>query len=397
MKSLLFKTALITSLAILAANCLKEEPILVEEAVDGNTSGPITFRDASLPQGWNHTDIGPAGGGADFGSCSAPAIMVNSRGFSSPYSDLTHFAYTQKCGDFEFVARVSSIDNSGFAGIMIREDGSPGSRKVALKTQLSTIIRRDVRTTPNGMTQSAQLFRPGATWLKLVRSGNTIQGYTSQNGQNWQFATGLTMALPDCVLAGLYTESINGNTTTTGGFAGVDLDFPEICGDGIDNNCNGQVDECCMTDAFLRVTIDPDGIPGNADDYTIYMHPTLNATDIEWGGHGIDIPGLPNANFNYDGESYTQAIVAELGEGHYAAKVCADLIAFGCDDWYLPAIGELWAFFFAHGQFSNHLWSSTESSSTHAWNLLSSIGSTGQASNRPKNSTLTNCRCVRKE
>ncbi len=52
---------------------------------------------------------------------------------------------------------------------------------------------------------------------------------------------------------------------------------------------------------------------------------------------------------DYNGESNTTAIVAQLGDytpagstfNSYAAKLCDDLVAYGYDDWYLPAAGEL--------------------------------------------------------
>lgn len=41
------------------------------------------------------------------------------------------------------------------------------------------------------------------------------------------------------------------------------------------------------------------------------------------------------------GKANTDEIVAAVGEGTYAAKVCQDLVLNGYDDWYLPSAGEL--------------------------------------------------------
>ncbi|MBC7774162.1 MAG: hypothetical protein H7246_01885, partial [Phycisphaerae bacterium] len=82
----------------------------------------------------------------------------------------------------------------------------------------------------------------------------------------------------------------------------------------------------------------------------IYTHPSDNGTDVDWGGYGTDITGLANitttaaANMDFNGEANTVLIVTQLGANGgtpYAAKLCANLVAYGFDDWYLPAAGEL--------------------------------------------------------
>lgn len=499
MRHQITKVLLFTGLVFLAVYCQKEEAAEILQTADeeiitndndstsqttttSSDSEVISFRTiGDTPSGWSSANIGNANGSAEINTCSE-TTTASASGFSLPNSDVIHFAHVEKCGDFEMVAHIDNIGNPGWAGIMIREDNSPGARKVALKSNLTNFIRRDVRTSPNGFAQSQQIPKPGAQWLKLVRSGNNFQGYVSKNGQVWQFVMATTLTLPNCVQAGLFVEGRNANTITDAGFVNVDLGLPEVCdgfdndcdgevdegfdqdgdgfttcqgdcndndgsikpdatevcdgidnncnsqtdegfdqdGDGfttcqgdcddnngdihpgaaedcdnVDNNCNGQIDEgCCTTDGLLPVVVDPDQIPGNEDDFTIYVHPTDNATNIEWGGFGIDIPGLVNTiGFNFDGESNTQAIVDELGEGNYAAKICADLVAFGCDDWYLPSKGEFrdiaLQYDFSHNQ---QYWTSTESSSVTAWGYA--FGPT----NWPKDADLfVNCRCVRKE
>ena len=82
----------------------------------------------------------------------------------------------------------------------------------------------------------------------------------------------------------------------------------------------------------------------------LYVHPTDNSELIQWGDQSINITALPDivdsnvAEMDFNGESNTQAIVDQLQNyngGDYAAKLCLDLVAYGFDDWYLPAAGEL--------------------------------------------------------
>jgi hypothetical protein len=68
-----------------------------------------------------------------------------------------------------------------------------------------------------------------------------------------------------------------------------------------------------------------------------------------------------------DGESNTISIVAALGNGTYAAKMCSDLELNGFDDWFLPSKDELNILFqerVAIGGFStsvaDHYWTSSE-------------------------------------
>lgn len=149
----------------------------------------------------------------------------------------------------------------------------------------------------------------------------------------------------------------------------------------------------------LQVTL-PDGT-------TLYVHPETQATGIPWCLDCTDIPALANrpgrgaASADLDGEENTSQIVAELGEGNYAAKICADLMAFGYNDWYLPALGELKAIDEQLGNggaldnfnTANYFWSSTEQDGVRAWR--ESFARNIQAS-AIKTSRSFACRCVRK-
>lgn len=148
----------------------------------------------------------------------------------------------------------------------------------------------------------------------------------------------------------------------------------------------------------------------------VFLHPVANG-EAPWGDENIDIqsiPNYPNAfdNFShlkdFNGELYTQEIVNTLGNynnGNYAAKICADLVAYGFDDWYLPSAGELVAIFKKIGLqqgtniplYNDAHWSSTERSNNSA--LAPVIFSFEQAvfSEQPPKNFNTTCRCMRKE
>lgn len=157
-------------------------------------------------------------------------------------------------------------------------------------------------------------------------------------------------------------------------------------------------------DKLLNVTMD------NGD--VIYVSPVDQIPyppGVFWGP-ATDITALTNntteanAKMDFNGEANTAAIVAQLGDNGgtaYAAKVCTDLVAYGFDDWYLPAAGELNEMYQKLGPVANggsgqlttgFYWSSSESNSNNAWlrDFLS-----GYKIKDVKNEYY-NCRCVRR-
>jgi hypothetical protein len=112
-------------------------------------------------------------------------------------------------------------------------------------------------------------------------------------------------------------------------------------------------------------------------------------TDIYIGGTGTDI-GTGKAN--------TSAIVAELGNGTYAAQYCNDLEFGGYDDWFLASRDELDQLFRQRDVVgdieTNTYWSSSEVDDTYVW--TQKFGSGGQDDDMYwKNNSLLNVRPIR--
>lgn len=154
------------------------------------------------------------------------------------------------------------------------------------------------------------------------------------------------------------------------------------------------------TDSLLEVTL-PNGA-------LLYVHPTDNSiADISWGPFGTDITALPNfplanaAILDFNGKVNTMTIVSQLGGNGgtaYAAKLCDDLVAYGFDDWYLPAAGELNEINQQLGPngsgqiLQGFFWSSSERDGGYAWGRYFE-------SNSPAIGNKTYqyyCRCVRR-
>ena len=81
------------------------------------------------------------------------------------------------------------------------------------------------------------------------------------------------------------------------------------------------------------------------------------------------------------------AIINELGEGTYAAKLCDDLVSYPYDDWFLPSKDELNLMYVnlkmagIGGFYESVYWSSSEESSDNAWaqNFVDGLQSGGLA------------------
>ena len=107
--------------------------------------------------------------------------------------------------------------------------------------------------------------------------------------------------------------------------------------------------------------------------------PVDQHTSIGWGGYGIAVGGTGTEIGT--GAANSEAIVAKLGSGSYAARICYDLELGGYDDWFLPSkdeLNQLRARRFEVGGFApGQYWSSSEVDKRYAWNQAFDSGDQG--------------------
>ena len=176
----------------------------------------------ALPVPWQKSLIGNSSGTAAFSSCSVPGrYTLTSVGYTVPNADVQEFVYQTLNGNGSIVARIFDLTNNGWASVQIRENLTPGSKKVLLKAQLQTMIRSEVRQTQGGSHNSNQVLRQGVKWLKIVRVGTRFDAYSSENGISWRSVFSTVVSMNTTVLIGVSSESMNNVTTTRARFDNV--------------------------------------------------------------------------------------------------------------------------------------------------------------------------------
>ncbi|GJM36530.1 MAG: hypothetical protein DHS20C18_55310 [Saprospiraceae bacterium] len=189
---------------------------------NGNPSSCVTnVMVEGQPCGWG--DFGEDGIGCEGSngvSYDVPSetFTLESDGCYTTNFNQDNAAYTKAelCGDGEIMAHITSINplGQGWAGITMRESEAPGAKKVELLVNLRNFIRRSARSTTNGVAYPAQFYRPQATWLRIVRTGNQFVGYASTNGTYWQTVMTSNIPMNACIHAGLVVTNYNNNNVT---------------------------------------------------------------------------------------------------------------------------------------------------------------------------------------
>ncbi len=272
------------SIAVFNANVGTDYYILVSGASDcdlGAFSMDIScLCGPQLSFPWTVSNIGSSNGNGIDNVCNG-TIDISASNFGSPSSDVQTFANQEFCGNFTITGKLVSVTNLGWGGLMVRENDAPGSKKVAIRTQLNSLFVRDLRATTNGVQSQQQWSRPTHSWMRITRTGNTFVGSTSFNGTTWQTAFTATLVLPNCIDAGLFAQSINVNTPTLAAFsnlAGFNTQIPNIT----DQNTNNR-------------SIDTE------KEFSVYPNPASDEINVKW------ISG-------YTGKTATITVTNQLGQ-----------------------------------------------------------------------------------
>ncbi|MBX2929635.1 MAG: HYR domain-containing protein [Saprospiraceae bacterium] len=179
-----------------------------------------------LPCGWSQNPNGvncADGNNIAYNPANGVWTATSTNCFYGPgfTSDATAFAQRTLCGDGSITAQVTSINGNGWAGVVMRESNAAGAKKAQLMTNLSSLSRREFRTTTNGAANPQQFPSQDRYWLRITRAGNQFSMYVSPNGAAWYFVGAQNIPMNSCIQMGLVVTNYQQTSTVTATFANV--------------------------------------------------------------------------------------------------------------------------------------------------------------------------------
>jgi hypothetical protein len=197
----------------------------------GGIDIPATFlvSDSSLPSPWVHSDVGGVGA-AGTATCTGEVFNILGSGWDIEVSgdqDEFHYVYRTLSGNGQVVTKVLSqqaTDPWAKTGLMMRESTNKASRHAMIVVTPGGSWQFMARSATGGgryETNGGGVSLP--YWVKLLRTNDTVRGYTSTNGSAWverasqtftNLSTTLMIGMPVCshVDGTLGTAELSGST-----------------------------------------------------------------------------------------------------------------------------------------------------------------------------------------
>ena len=156
-------------------------------------------------------------------------------------ADQFQFSTQRRGGDFDVRVRLESLnltDAWAEAGLMVREDLTPGSRQAsALATPSISGAYFKARATTGSATTVSGSFPVNypQTWLRLQRAGTIFTGYASYDGVNWRVLGSANLNLPSNLYLGFVVASHDALHPTTAAFRDYSETIPATAATPVPN------------------------------------------------------------------------------------------------------------------------------------------------------------------
>jgi len=180
---------------------------------------------SSLPPPWLDGDVGVVGTPGAAGYSNGIFTITASGTDIWGTADQFHFVYRPLSGNGQITARVTGVpttDPWAKAGVMIRETLTTGSTHGMMIVSRSNGAAFQWRASTGAATSS--ITGPAVTapyWVRMVRNGSVVSGYTSADGATWTLVGSATIAMAANVNVGLAITSHNNQLVGSGTFDNV--------------------------------------------------------------------------------------------------------------------------------------------------------------------------------
>jgi glycosidase len=220
---------------------------------------------SNLPSPWLTADVG-AVGAAGSASHSNGTYTINASGADVfDFADEFRYIYQPFSGNVTVTVRVGSLTNTNAwakAGVMIRESLTNNASNAAMVLTPSNGFNFQYRNgTGAGSTAGGNAAGTIPNWVRITRSGNTLTGFRSTDGNTWIQTGTVTITLPSSVYIGFFATSHNDGVLTTATFTNVAVsggaNNPPVANAGADKSLAAGTTSTTLPGSGS----DPDGNP----------------------------------------------------------------------------------------------------------------------------------------
>ena len=141
-------------------------------------------------------------------------------------SDSFRFDETALVGNGTIIAKVASMSDAftwAKAGVMIRSSLAADAPEVSVLLSANDDANFESRNAANASTGWLSVADGNENWVKLVRTGNTFDGYISSDGVNWTLVSSSTVDMTGTVMIGLAVSPHTSSATETAVFSNVSI------------------------------------------------------------------------------------------------------------------------------------------------------------------------------
>ena len=142
-------------------------------------------------------------------------------------SDGFFYAHQEVTGDFILETRVAALeptDPRAKAGLMIRASLGDDAPNALIASTPKHGVTFQHRAEPGGETTYVSVPASGPVWLRLTRTGDSVEAFYSIDGVEWTRIDEVGLQVPDSFLVGFAVTSRRPGTIAEASFDGVTLD-----------------------------------------------------------------------------------------------------------------------------------------------------------------------------
>lgn len=271
-----------------------------------NVNVPTTFSPT-----WNDLGSTSPAGSQTFNSATGTyTVSVGGRAFSTQSNDVGSFGSMPVVSDFEMIAKVTCNDATGSTservGLVIRQGTASGTAQAFIGTSFTSYVWATRATSGGAGTVTQGTWAVGDRWIRLVRIGSTITGYSSNNGTTWTSRGTINLTLTDPVYVGIGASSGSTNNAVNGTVSNIS--FSSI-GTNLGATVSAGIDQSIVLPAAatLAGTSSDDALPNPPGVHSVAWTKVSGPGTVNFGN-----PAQPNTSASFSAAgTYTLRLIAD--------------------------------------------------------------------------------------